>query len=110
MVDCFEEVKQMPNEESKRQPAAGVDDLLEHAKAELTQVHARIGPHFRRAEASERAASCRDYWLPSNARMGGSWQKNSESADHAACSGSWGKPTGMPTRSARSCGGMCWSI
>ena len=55
MVDCFEEVKQMTNEESKSQPAAGVDDLLEQAEAELTQVHARIGPHFRRAEARHRA-------------------------------------------------------
>lgn len=45
----------MANEESTRQPADGVDDLLEHAEAELTQVHARIGPHFRRAEARQRA-------------------------------------------------------
>jgi SRSO17 transposase len=55
VVDCFEEVKQMTKEENKSQPADGADDLLEHAEAELTQVHARIGPHFRRAEARHRA-------------------------------------------------------
>ena len=55
MVDCFDEVKQMTKEENKSHPAEGVDYLLEHAEAELTQVHARIGPHFRRAEARHRA-------------------------------------------------------
>ena len=55
MVDCFEEVKQMTKEENKSQPADGADELLEHAEAELTHVHARIGRHFRRAEARQRA-------------------------------------------------------
>jgi len=55
VVVCFEEVKQMANDASKSQPAEGADDLLEYVEAELAQVHARIGPHFRRAEARHRA-------------------------------------------------------
>lgn len=51
VVNCLQEEKQMTTEEQR----ASEEELLEQAAEELAQVHARIGPRFRRAEARERA-------------------------------------------------------
>jgi SRSO17 transposase len=81
VVDCFEEVKQMTKDKNKRQLTDGVDDLLEHAEAELTQVHARIGPHFRRAEARHRAHRFLHGLLAPIERKNG-WQLAEELGEH----------------------------
>jgi SRSO17 transposase len=54
VVDSFQEEKQMPMEE-QRSGENPEEELLRLAAAELTQVQARIGPRFRRAEARSRA-------------------------------------------------------
>lgn len=54
MVDCFQEEKQRTMEEQGN-GANPEEELLQRAAAELAQVQARIGAHFRRAEARLRA-------------------------------------------------------
>jgi SRSO17 transposase len=55
VVNCFREVKQMNTQERTEETTAPEEVVLQQATEELAQVHSRIGPRFRRAEARQRA-------------------------------------------------------
>jgi hypothetical protein len=69
----------MTTEEQDGEKRESEEELLQQASEELVQVHARIGTHFRRAEARQRArgflqgltsASGTQEWLAVGRRTG----------------------------------------
>lgn len=80
MVDCLLKEKQRTMEEQSNGEDTE-EELLRLAAAELAEVQARIGPHFRRAEARSRAGRFLKALLAAVERKNG-WQMAEELGEH----------------------------